>query len=208
MSFRNANELKTSKRSDSADESDTETTDAPVITRILKQVKTTAKGRVIVHYTKRITWPLKDGEEQNRYDDIPVSGKLPFKMHKDFKAAMRKFNKHALALNGIDVTEENKKEWSVMGIKISGDLDMQNARLEMVLGKKVERTGKIANMPVSDITLYDNSENEDGGSKYEEIEALARITEAFAVEVFAYVDGKSDDEEIMTLTNNGQIPLF
>jgi hypothetical protein len=84
-------------------------------------------------------------------------------------------------------------------MKVSGDIEMQPPRVELILGKTIQRTEKIVGIPVGQISLYSNDEDE-GGSEYEGIDELVKCVEKLNEEVFLYIDGKFADEI--------QLPLF
>ncbi len=219
MSFREATDLKVTKRSKkviNAEEAENEEKedvtnvlliDTPVTSRILKGVKTTAKGKIVISYVKRITWPLKEGEEQNKIDNVLLNGKLPFKPHKEFYSAMKKLTKHALELLEIypDEAKGGTTEYAALGLIVKGELDDETARVNIILGKHVKRTDKNVNIQTGEVALYDKGE--EGGSSYEDVDALARAVEKLSEAVFEYMDGKAAEEEIQQIASP-QLPLF
>jgi hypothetical protein len=212
MSFIEATELKQSPAKRAELKSSKKSTavvvlaTAPAVTRILRMVKTTSKGKIVVSYIKRVTWPLKDGEDKNRVDDVLITGKAPFHQHKDFSAALYRLTKHALELLEIYPDKEHggKKDYTVTGIHVKGDIDMQTARVNLIVGKFVKRTDKIVPIVTGEVALYDNDGD---GSDYADIDALAKDIETLQAEAFAYLDGKAAEEEIKLVANN-QLPLF
>jgi hypothetical protein len=209
MSFIEETELKVSKGKRQSKTLEDQFTDfekktaesEPTVSRILRSLKTTSKGKVIVTFIKKVTMPIKPGQEANEEFLIPYTVKSPYKPHKDLYSAMKKLKKHALALNEIypDDAKGCDKDYSVIGFNLSGDLDMQTARVDLILGKHVERTGKIIGIPTGQVALYENDE-EKGGSDYHDIDELATAVEKVAEQVFKYIDGSYAEE--------GQLPLF
>lgn len=188
MSYVDSPDLKVLKEKDKSNQ--------PTITRILKGIKITSKEKVLIEFTKRVTMPAT-GEEDSIDHDIVIKVKSPHRPHKDLESAIKKLKKHALALFELQV--ENDKDFSITGMKVSGDIDMQTARVELILGKTIQRTDKIVGIPVGQISLYANDEDE-GGSEYEGIDDLVKCVEKLNEEVFLYIDGKFADEI--------QLPLF
>lgn len=143
-----------------------------------------------------------DSEEEDDIKQNTFTAESTNRPHKDFVDAMKKLRKHGLAILGIELADEAKqlKNWTVSGIKISGDMLLKQSRVILTLSKKVDLTGKIARIKTGQVTLYPKV---DDAVKYHDADKLANLVEDVVKEAWAYLfSGKYESE------TNPQLALF
>lgn len=137
--------------------------------------------------------PEGDEEGESHAITNKYTVKSPRKPHKDFVNKMRSLRKYAMEL--AEINDPDVKNYTVSAVKIDGDMLMKQSRASMVLSKKVERTGKVIDIKVSQVAMYSDSD-------YHSHEKMSRAIEELEAEAWAYIGGKYMDE-----TPN-QLPLF
>jgi hypothetical protein len=120
------------------------------------------------------------------HESEPVSTHYMFKSkhrpHKDFELALRKLVDHGLKI--WEIEDDNTEDYAIIGLKIAGDFYMNQSRVQLIIAKKVNRTGKIAIFPPSpQTTLSDESDYESWGD-------LKKLIEVVMKEAWLYIGGK------------------
>ena len=154
------------------------------VERKLRQLKIDPDTlQVTIGFNEIITNPIDGGDDNevitNEYK--VKSARIP---HKDLTNKVNKLTKFAMALN--EINDENEKAYSVCKIKIDGDMLLRQSRVTMTISHKVERTGKNVLIPVSQVTMYGNSD-------FVDAEKMSRIIEEIDKEVWEYLGGKYND---------------
>lgn len=156
------------------------------------------KKSTIVYFEREVVNELKEGEEENTTwrTWYPIESEIP--PHKDFLDALKALRKPALQLGEIVVEESTHVTYNVLTVKITGDMEMQQSRCEMVLGHKVKRTDKIIPIPTGEYVMY-------GDSDFEGAAATTKKLEKLKEEAWAYCfDGKFGTPES---ADPNQLPL-
>lgn len=118
----------------------------------------------------------------------------------DFVDAMKKLRKFCLEVSEIEVDAKKLPKWFVTQLKISGDIVMRKSRVQFVLSKQIEKTGKQLKVgPTPQVTMYPEK---DDSQRYHNAEAMSKQIEVCIDEAIAYLNGKYEDED------NNQLPLF
>jgi len=143
----------------------------------------------------------EEGESSIRKIPYTVDG--PFRPHKDLVNSMKKLRKHALDILGIKLEDESKQigEWSVIEIKIQGDVLTKQSRVTMKLAKLVELTKAVCPIKVPQVTMYPAADDQ---VKYHAADKMTVIIEDIIEEVWSYLNGKYDE----TIEPNQQFALF
>jgi hypothetical protein len=163
-------------------------------TKIFRGIKITAKGRVVINFGKRIIKPLEEGQDTNDEVEIDYQIKCNQQPHKDLFDAMKMLRKHALALAEIDVDTKALTNYTVIGFVISGDIEKQNSRIDMIIGHTVKRTGKIISIKTGQVVMYGDD------SDYKDNEEMSKLVVKAINEVWLLVGGKFQEDD--------QLPLF
>src|SRR6478609_9122383 len=131
------------------------------------------------------TREIIEGEEENQIKGhkYSITGKIS--PHKDLTDLMKKLRKYALAVNEIEVDSKDLPKWTVQAVSISGDYLLKKSRVIMTLAKEVKRTGKVAIMKTSQVTMYPQMDEE----------KMSEIIEAIIEETWLYLNGKSDYDD-------------
>lgn len=126
-----------------------------------------------------------------------------YRPHKDLVNKLKKLRKHGLDMLGIELADMSKDlgKWSVLQIKIDGDLLLKQSRLKIVLGIKNDKTGKVSKIETQQMTMYPAV---DDAAKYHAADEVARIMEEIQEEVWLYCEGKFESEP----KPNQQLALF
>lgn len=138
------------------------------------------------------TKEMIEGEDENqtKAHKHSIVGKL--RPHKDLTDLMKKLRKYALAINEIEVDSKDIGKWTVQAISITGDYIFKKSRCVMTLAKEVKRTGKVAVMKTSQVTMYPQMDEE---NRFEDAEKMSEIIEAVIEESWLYLNGKSEDDD-------------
>jgi hypothetical protein len=140
----------------------------------------------------------EEGESVISVDTFIVKSKK--KPHPDLIKCLKKMRKHALELMEIKLADEAKdlQDWTVLGIKIDGDVLKKQSRLVMTVGKWVSKTEKVLEWPITQVTMYPEK---DDVKKYHDIDKLTTIVEDIIEECWSYCFLAKFDQE-------GQLSLF
>lgn len=147
------------------------------------------------YFEREIVNELKEGEEDNTVyiTQYPIKSDTP--PHQDLLKALKALTGHALAIGEFEI-EGSKAQYTVIEVKIWGDMEMQQSRCELILGKKVKRTDKVIPIKTGQVSMY-------GESDYPEFAKMAVLVETVKEEAWAYAfDGKFGTED------PNQLPLF
>lgn len=117
--------------------------------------------------------------------------------HKDFTDAMKKLRKFAFELIEEEWDTKSTK-WTVIQMKIAGDVSMQQSRVQFVLGKMTEKTGKGLEIKTPQVAMYPDK---DDTQRYYNAEKMSAQVEEAIEEVWSYLFLGKNGEEI-------QLPLF
>lgn len=139
-------------------------------------------------------------EEEEQIISPEYTAKSPHAPHKDFLDAMKKLRKYALESSEMTVDSKEMPQWNVSEIKIAGDMDMQNSRVQFVMSKLVKRINKYIKVgPTPQVSMYPEK---DDALRYHNAEAMTKEIEKVIDEAFKYLSGKYADDE------DSQLPLF
>lgn len=163
-------------------------------------------SEVYVAFEETSILPLPEGADEHAENEISVnvfevtSKNRP---HKNLTDCLKKLRKHGLAIQGIELSDESKqiKRWIVRTLKIEGNIGKQQSRATITLGVQSELTGKVSPLKVGTVTMYPKDEDK---VKYQGAPQLTSIVEDIAAEVWEYLNGKTEDEDIP----NAQLALF
>ena len=147
---------------------------------------------VKITFEKITTKEIIEGEDENQIKGhkYSITGKIS--PHKDLTDLMKKLRKYALAVNEIEVDSKDMPKWTVQAISISGDYLLKKSRCIMTLSKEVKRTGKVAIMKTSQVTMYPQMDED---NRFEDAEKMSEIIEAVIEETWLYLNGKSADDD-------------
>lgn len=148
--------------------------------------------------------PSLDGISENTFKKKTFSCESDIIPHKDLLSKLKKLRNHALELFEVEFADDDTKAkaaYHVWKIKIAGDIVLQQSRIQMTLGKKIERTGKVIPIDIGQVTMYGG---DDQANYYPRNEEMSEIIEDLIGEVWLYCfEGKCMDAE-----PTGQLPLF
>lgn len=110
--------------------------------------------------------------------------------HIDFVNAMNKLVDHGLAAVEIEPIPENRKEFIILGIKLSGDVDLNKARVSIIMAKRVFRSDELYVMkPTPELAM-----NSDGA--YMGWKELLKDVKVVLVEATAFMNGKHFSDNV------------
>ena len=115
------------------------------------------------------------------------------KPHKDLTQSLKALLPFALEIAEMEVGSKKLKDYTVSGMKISGDVFLQKSRVILIMSKLVRRTGKVVTIVTPQVTMY-------GESEYENAEKMTKQIERVITESWAYIGGKYQEPD--------QLPLF
>jgi len=145
-----------------------------------------ADGKIKIDVDIATTTPPEkpDGESETIVETYSINS--PRRPHKDLVAKLKKLTKFALDADEINV-ENPGSSYIVSKVKIDGDMLLKKSRATMVIAHEVERTGKWLKIPVSQITMYGNTD-------FIDAEKMSRVIEELQEEVWLYIKGKQEIE--------------
>lgn len=153
------------------------------------------KKSTTVYFEREVINELRDGEEDNTTFRTwyPVESEHP--PHPDLLRSMKDLTKYGLALVEMEI-EGSKSAYTIIEVKINGDMEMEQSRAELIIGKKVKRTDKIVKIPTGEYVMY-------GESDFADASKCTALIESVKEEAWAYAfDGKYGTED------PNQLPLF
>lgn len=156
---------------------------------------------VKVKFKEIVTLELEEGQEDNHRSVREYSTKSIDRPHPDLVESLTKLRRHGLKILNLELKDEARtiKQWTVLAVKIDGDMVMEQARIQMTLGLKVESTGKVPDLKVPQIAMWPK----EGEGTYHDIAKMTAIVEDLVEEVWSYLfEGKFETEV------NGQLALF
>ena len=167
------------------------------IERLIKGIHLDIKDRVTLKIVELITIPPKELDGESTIKTRTYKMVSEDKPHSDLINALKMLRKDALKICEIDIPADSNKlhQYQVMGVDISGDIVLKQARLVLTIGKLVKRTEKIIKFKTPQTTLY-------GQSEYEDADKLAPKIEKVLDEAEEYMYGKFEE------TNPHQLGLF
>lgn len=172
--------------------------------RQLRQLRiATDLNHVFVKFIEIIQHEPKEGEEEGARKQRKYTCDGDNRPHKDLVGEMKKLRKYGLDMLGIELADSAKqlKDWTVLQIDIAGDMELKQSRVKIMLGKFVEKTGKVSKIQTQQMVMYPAT---DDSSKYHEVDKVTNIIEAIAAETFLYCGGKCEEDE----KENRQLALF
>lgn len=122
--------------------------------------------------------------------------------HKNLVGCMKKLRKHCLAMISLELADQAKQlsDFKVIGIKLKGDLLMEQSRIQIKFGKHAELTGGFVPMETGWFEMFPNEES---NSKYVDIAEVTKIVQDIVEEVWSYLfEGKFEE------TVDPQLALF
>lgn len=167
------------------------------IEKQLRSVSISPDGDVKIKFAEVVTGEAAEGTDESTVKQNIFTVQSGNKPHKDFTDSMKKLRKFALEVCEMPIPENSKHlgQYTVSGIKISGDLTMKQSRVVLTIAKTIERTGKVVKIVTPQVTMY-------GESEYPNADKMTEIIEDAIEEAWSYLNGKYADE------SNGQLPLF
>ncbi len=139
-----------------------------------------------------------DNIQKTRY----ISVECDDRPHADLANCFKKLRRHGLALLGLELKDEARtiKAWSVATIQIDGDMGLNQSRLKMKLGLKIDSTNKVSEIECPQVAMYPK----DGeAGKYHDVEKMTPIVEDIVEEIWSYIfEGKFEAEV------NPQLAIF
>lgn len=132
------------------------------------------------------------------------TGDFPYAPHKDFINCMKSLRKLALEICEISLEDASKElsSWGVREIKISGNYEMNKARVVLVITKHVKATNKVISFKSPQLTLSPKDEEK---LKYPHADKLAKAIREIVDEAWAYINGKYGED---LGPKERQLPLF
>ncbi len=130
-----------------------------------------------------------EGEEESGKEDADFGTNASFRPHQDFVDVMAALTDHALNALEIEVNNTNKKDFRVIGLKLDGNINLNQARVHMFLVKKIHREKSLYKLPATPPILLN-----DGGT-YLTWKDLKKLILAVVKESEAYVNGKHYEDE-------------
>ncbi len=156
-------------------------------------------SKVEISFINRVTVDPEDMEAESSEVKNEYWVRGTYRPHKDFVDRFKKLRKFGLELVEIEVDAKAIGNWTVQSIKIQGDYIGKKSRCTMVLGKKIDFSGKVTTMNVPQITMYPEKEDKD---RYHNAEKMTTEVEGLIYEAGAYLNGKYSEE------SEDQLPLF
>lgn len=150
------------------------------------------QDEVKITFENITTKEIIEGEDENEIKGHKYSITGRISPHKDLTDLMKKLRKYALSLNEIEVDSKDMPKWTVQAISITGDYLLKKSRCVMTLAKEIKRTGKVAIMKTSQVTMYPQMDEE---NRFEDAEKMSEIIEAIIEETWLYLNGKSEDDD-------------
>lgn len=159
-----------------------------------KSVKITPDlNKVQVKFIEKIIMEPLPGQDDSQEYHIPHQCTPPFRPHKDLIESLKKLRRPALDFIGINLADVSKdvKEFTVLSIKIAGNMDLKQSRVTIILAKKVDKLDELVEFPIPQIIMYPNEEEK---VTYWNSDKIAPIVEDIVEEVWSYLyHGKFDD---------------
>jgi hypothetical protein len=131
-----------------------------------------------------------EGDDKSR--TIPndygcYSGHMP---HQDLVNAMNKLIESALKAAEFEVTATNKKDFILIGLKLDGNFDLNQASVTFFLAKKVYRAKEIYKLPATPAIVLNDSSN---FLTWKEVSKLVAVVISESKE---FVGGKHFDDNV------------
>lgn len=159
----------------------------------ITEITITPKEEVTIGFDEHFIVSPDEGEESSQErtnhwaftTDVPPSKELndKFLSLRKYAMIMGEFNDKELPL---------RNSFRVLTMKIVGQQDLENSRVEFVIQKFIKRTKKWMKMDPGQVVMYENNEDKKKASmtieKREEM--VAAINEVIA-EAWAYIEGKN-----------------
>lgn len=136
---------------------------------------------IIVGETVMISTEEEGAPAKEVFNQFPVL--CQYKPHKDFMDALLSCRKYGLEL--IEMETESRTQFTVLSLKIKGNMAMQNARVEFTLSKYVKRSGKTLKLPCGEVTMY--------GDDYKKTAEMTKAVEKVLDEASKYMGGKNGE---------------
>ena len=134
---------------------------------------------IIVSETVLIA-PEKDGEASREVlNEYPV--KCGYKPNKSFKDAFLSLRQYGLELG--EFSSEDKTQYSVLSLEITGVMELQNSRAQITLSKWVKRTGKNIKIQPGEVMMY--------GDEYKNADKMTKAIEKVMDEAWKYIRGEN-----------------
>lgn len=160
----------------------------------ISSIEITNKERVKIMITETVILAPEeaDGESREIVNTFPIN--MGYKPHKEYMEALLSTRKYALDLG--EFADENRTQYTVQSMKITGNMAMQNSRVSFVLNKFVKRTGKNIKIAVGECTMY--------GDEYKDTTKMTKAVEKVLDETWKYINGKNGEGQICLSFASGE----
>lgn len=139
----------------------------------------------IILQQRVIVAPSSDGEA-SREKYVRWSADTDFGPHPDLKAAMTGLRKYALEVVELPNDDKFRSQFDVISMDIAGDMDLQNSRVKLILGKYIKRTNKLMKInDVPQVAMYTD--------EYDKAKDMVKAIEKVIAECWLYLNGKNGD---------------
>jgi hypothetical protein len=154
----------------------------------ITKIKINAKEIVTIEATERVIVAPKDNEEesQERFNRHSITSDFP--PDPSFLKALQGMKRFAMS-----VAEFNRKDiplvnqFTVESVRVKGEQEKENSRIEFTLLKWVKRTGKGMKMPTGQTVMYDAADK----SAITDIADMTKAFDALCAEAWEYMNGKN-----------------
>lgn len=132
----------------------------------------------------------ENGSDESRTKSTKYGAESEHYPHGDFIEALRELTEHGLNAIETEVNKTNQKEFTVIGIKLNGNVNLNQARVQMVMVKKIHRSEELYKLPPTPEILLN-----DGGN-YLTWKDLNKKVLKVINEAEQYLAGKHKDDEV------------
>jgi hypothetical protein len=164
--------------------------------RQISLVKITNKERVEILVTETVIMaPDQEGGESREIENTyPMN--MGYKPHKDFMEALLCCRPFALDLG--EFSREDRAQYTVHSLKISGNMELENSRVSFILNKYVKRTGKNIKIAPGEAVMYGD------GDGYKDAAKMAKAVEKVIEEAWKYINGKNGEKQLCLAFNTAE----
>lgn len=128
-----------------------------------------------------------EGESQERTNSYVMTSDFgPDKEFIDALLSLRKYGMMMTEFNDKDMPLRNSMK--VLGMKITGSIEKENARVSFVLGKYVKRTGKTIAINTGQSVLFKTA---DDGKSIDDVEQMLKGVKKVIDEAWLFIKGKN-----------------
>lgn len=154
----------------------------------ITKIEINAKEIVTIEATERVIVAPKDNEEasQERVNFHLITSDFP--PDPEFLKALQGMKRFAMS-----IAEFNRKDiplvnnFTIESVKVKGEQEKENSRIEFTLIKWVKRTGKGIKFNTGQCVMYDATDK----SAITDIEQMTKAFDTLAAEAWEYMNGKN-----------------